>query len=51
MNTDIKQRQFRQDVTERKIMTTEEWIQLHLRQAPERDEEWVRRALVLHGRA
>ncbi|CQR62865.1 hypothetical protein [Streptomyces leeuwenhoekii] len=51
MSTDVKQRQSRKAATERKIMTTEEWIQMHLRRAPERDEEWVRRALVLQGRA
>ena len=36
---------------DKKLMTTDEWIKMHLRRAPERDEEWVRRALVLQGRA
>ncbi|GDY84305.1 hypothetical protein SAVCW2_35040 [Streptomyces avermitilis] len=36
---------------DKKGMTTDEWIKMHLRRAPERDEEWVRRALVLQGRA
>ncbi|MFE1198624.1 hypothetical protein ACFW6E_38745 [Streptomyces olivaceoviridis] len=51
MSTNVKERQSRKDTTERKVMTTEEWIQLHLRRAPKRDEKWVRRALVLQGRA
>ncbi|MFJ8546937.1 hypothetical protein ACIRFH_34180 [Streptomyces sp. NPDC093586] len=50
MSTNVKERQRRKDATERKVMTTQEGIQLHLRRAPERDEEWVRRALVLRGR-
>lgn len=49
MSTNVKQRQ--SAATEKTVMTTEEWIQMHLRRAPERDEEWVRRALVLQGRA
>ncbi|MYR41601.1 hypothetical protein [Streptomyces sp. SID5910] len=50
MSTNVKERQPRKDATERKVMTTEEWIQMHLRRAPERDEEWIRRALMLQGR-
>ncbi|WP_225638240.1 hypothetical protein [Streptomyces solaniscabiei] len=50
MSTNVKERQSQKDATERKAMTTEEWIQMHLRRAPERDEEWVRWALVLQGR-
>jgi hypothetical protein len=33
------------------VMTKDEWIAKHLRRAPARDEEWVRRLLVLQGRA
>lgn len=51
MSTNVKQTQSRKDTAVSKIMTTEEWLQMHLRRAPERDEEWVRRALVLQGRA
>jgi hypothetical protein len=32
------------------VMTKEEWIAKHLRQAPARDEQWVQRLLVLQGR-
>ncbi len=32
------------------VMTKDEWIAKHLRRAPVRDEEWVRRLLVLQGR-
>ncbi|CAL9517137.1 hypothetical protein SUDANB108_03786 [Streptomyces sp. enrichment culture] len=49
MSTNVKQKS-RNAATEQKVMTTEEWIHMHLRRAPERDEEWVRRALVLQGR-
>ncbi|MFD9816078.1 hypothetical protein [Streptomyces sp. NPDC059080] len=28
----------------------DEWMKRHLARAPERDEEWVRRALLLQGR-
>ena len=48
MSKDVKQS--RKAAAKPKIMTTDEWIQMHLRRAPERDEEWVRRALVLQGR-
>ncbi len=51
MSTTVKQTKSRRDSATSEIMTTEEWIRLHLRRAPERDEEWVRRALVLQGRA
>lgn len=43
--------QSRKATSKREVMTTDEWLRMHLRRAPERDEEWVRRALVLHGRA
>lgn len=33
------------------VMTKDEWIAKHLRRAPARDDEWVRRLLVLQGRA
>ncbi|MFI6335892.1 hypothetical protein [Streptomyces sp. NPDC050535] len=33
------------------VMTKDEWIAKHLRRAPARDEQWVRRLLVLQGRA
>ena len=28
----------------------EAWLKKHLARAPERDEEWIRRAMVLQGR-
>jgi len=34
-----------------RVMTKDEWIKEHLRRAPARDDEWVRRLLVLQGRA
>jgi hypothetical protein len=34
-----------------RVMTKDEWIAKHLRRAPVRDEEWVRRLHVLQGRA
>jgi len=43
--------QSREGTAKREVMTTDEWLRMHLRRAPERDEEWVRRALVLQGRA
>lgn len=41
----------REETADREVMTTDEWLRMHLRRAPERDQEWVRRALVLQGRA
>ncbi len=41
----------REATPQREVMSTDEWLRMHLRRAPERDEEWVRRALVLQGRA
>ncbi|BDD73155.1 hypothetical protein GCM10023177_60290 [Streptomyces violaceoruber] len=41
----------RKATAQREVMSTDEWLRMHLRRAPERDEEWVRRALVLQGRA
>jgi hypothetical protein len=43
--------QSRKKTAEREVMTTDEWLRMHLRRAPERDEDWVRRALILQGRA
>ncbi|MFE3217631.1 hypothetical protein [Streptomyces antimycoticus] len=34
------------DSTEREAA----WLRKHLARAPERDEEWIRRARLLHGR-
>jgi hypothetical protein len=51
MSTTVKQAKPRRDSVASETMTTEEWLRMHLRRAPERDEEWVRRALVLQGRA
>ncbi|GAA5057273.1 hypothetical protein GCM10023336_30950 [Streptomyces similanensis] len=50
MSKDVKRPQSRKDTGKSKVMSTDEWIQMHLRRAPERDEEWVRRSLVLQGR-
>lgn len=41
----------RKATAQHEVMSTDEWLRMHLRRAPERDEEWVRRALVLQGRA
>ncbi|MFF0793900.1 hypothetical protein [Streptomyces spiralis] len=51
MSKDVKRPPSRKDAVKQKVMTTDEWIQMHLRRAPERDAEWVRRALVSQGRA
>ncbi len=37
--------------TRKPAMSKDEWIAKHLRHAPARDDEWVRRLLVLQGRA
>lgn len=41
----------RTDAPKREVMSTDEWMRMHLRRAPERDQEWVRRVLILHGKA
>ncbi len=43
--------QSRDETAKREVMSTDEWLRMHLRRAPERNEEWVRRALLLQGRA
>lgn len=43
--------QCRNETAKHEVMSTDEWLRMHLRRAPERDEEWVRCALVLQGRA
>lgn len=43
--------QCRNETAKHEVMSTDEWLRMHLRRAPERDEEWVRCALVLQERA
>ncbi len=51
MSANEKRRRTDTRDTSAPVMSTEEWMRMHLRRAPERDAEWVRRALVLQGRA